>query len=206
MDDKGNFLPHEPYMPYDTPPRDEQGSSSANVADGISDYSPAKSDISVSDLMTNLSSPESSPVTTRCPVVCGIEQVAEKLRGFVIQTPFTFPGFDVIDHSKDVKKMVRLHRAHCQKHSCGMPLHRGTGKCHTFVIIISMLEAHRDVIPDYKTLIDAIQSLRLEELESFVKYTNPTTKSAETFRAKHARYEDVLAYNKWEIHIGSIES
>lgn len=191
MNAEGEYLPHEPPEDFPVTPVTQQVAGSSTVED----VSPTKSDISISELIGDLGSPDQIAIealTTLHKVTpaCGILEVVDVSRPFFQRG--RFPGGDTLSHPHHIKPMVRMHRAVCET-AGGRRLHHGTGKASADIIMISMINAHHNDIPDAESLIEAVQLMRAEEDEQLAG-RKETAYSLNRDR-KEKRYKEILDYN-----------
>lgn len=93
-----------------------------------------------------------------------------------------------------LKHCIRHHRTYCEN-----KLHRETGKCGANVMLTSLIEAHKDDVPDYEELMVHLARQRHEQCAYFE--SRRMTDSKKNFFDKVARYQRVLRFNLHDNHL-----
>lgn len=194
------FPPHEPLYPAPESPNNATAGAQLVV-------SPAKSDISVSELINGVSTPVEDvaitlhrmeqSVVTGCmdhdkdlkKGDCGIRHIADILRPYMAEDVFEWPDGRILSHHRDLKAAVRHHRENCK-----FKLHSGTGKAHSHVIALSLLTVHRNDLEDVDGMIETIKAFRSEFAADMSSRKETAYKDA--WRIREDRYIQILQHNQ----------
>ena len=90
-----------------------------------------------------------------------------------------------------LKNTYKWHKGHCHHHHCR--LHPSTGKSSGFVIAATLIFCHRDQIPDYRSIINSIQSKLAFDMRVIEAKKESVLK--QTLLKKAQRDSDVLSKN-----------